>query len=65
MLHGSASFLSESTLLSFPFLLRLLRDGRIHPAGLLSALEWATLGPVHVGVRFHGPGPSPMTDLGR
>ena len=26
--------------------------------------EWAAVGPVHAGVRFHVPGPSLLTDLG-
>ena len=26
--------------------------------------DWATLGPVHAGVRFYVPGPSSLADLG-
>ena len=38
----------------------------LHPQlpGFYPHSEWATLGPVHVGVRFHFPGPSVMTNLG-
>jgi len=30
----------------------------------IRTLNWAALGPVHAGVRFHVPGPSSLASLG-